>query len=154
MDDVQFIADLFEKYKRLLFHLAYSKLNSKEDAEDILQEVFVIAIQKQDILKRHNNPSGWLIQTMKYVTNNYLYHETQYNQAKKAEMMDYLRQPLEGIEIDDMSNEWDLTPAEFKLIYLKYCKQQTCSEIALEMGLKEVAVKQRLSRIRKKIKNL
>ncbi len=40
-DDIEKFNMLFNKYKNLVYHIAYKILDNKEDAEDALQETFL-----------------------------------------------------------------------------------------------------------------
>jgi len=58
--DKSAFALLVDKYKAVVFAIAYSKLLNFHDAEDIAQEVFIKAFQKLGMLKNYDKFIVWL----------------------------------------------------------------------------------------------
>lgn len=58
--EVEAFGLLVDKYKATIFALAYSKLGSFHDAEDVTQDVFVSAYEKLRTLRRHDSFFAWL----------------------------------------------------------------------------------------------
>ena len=48
-------------YGDLLYNWAYNKTNSKEIAEDLVQETFIAAFRKHDQFENKSSPKTWLI---------------------------------------------------------------------------------------------
>ena len=48
---------LYQLYSKAMFNVCYRMMNNREEAEDILQEAFVVAFQKLDTFR---NESGFL----------------------------------------------------------------------------------------------
>lgn len=61
------IEDLYLKLYPLLFEYARSSLFNDSLAEEAVQETFRIACQKPESLCESPNPSGWLVNTLKFV---------------------------------------------------------------------------------------
>ncbi|MGI6719199.1 MAG: RNA polymerase sigma factor [Bacteroidales bacterium] len=53
-------AYLVEKYQDMVFSIILKIVNNKEDAEDIAQNVFIIAYNKLDTFKQNSKFSTWL----------------------------------------------------------------------------------------------
>ncbi len=53
-------AVLYQQFSKAMFNLCIRMTGSREDAEDVLQEAFVIAFKKMDQLKNDNLFAGWL----------------------------------------------------------------------------------------------
>ncbi|MEZ4799286.1 MAG: sigma-70 family RNA polymerase sigma factor [Flavobacteriales bacterium] len=57
----QIISEWVEKYTSDLFRYAYSKLNDREQAEDIVQETFIAAYKSIDSFEGRSAVKTWLI---------------------------------------------------------------------------------------------
>ena len=64
-DTEDFITQLYNGMHKKLFLAAYSKLHNFHTAEDITQDVFVLAQENREELSSHPNPEGWLFDTLK-----------------------------------------------------------------------------------------
>ncbi len=53
-------AILYQQFSKAMFNLCIRMTGNREDAEDILQDAFVIAFKKLDQLKSDNLFAGWL----------------------------------------------------------------------------------------------
>ena len=59
-----FIAPLYnEEYERL-FKIAYRKTKNWDLSQDLVQDVFLLAIFNQSKLMQHPKPNAWLMQTL------------------------------------------------------------------------------------------
>jgi RNA polymerase sigma factor (sigma-70 family) len=58
----------YTRYYPLVFSILYSKLNKREDTEDICQEVFIKYYNNFETIE---NPRNWLITAMRFEINNY-----------------------------------------------------------------------------------
>ena len=60
--DQHAVAELYERYSRLLFGLILRILRDREEAEDVLQEVFLAAWTRAETYKASlGTPAGWLV---------------------------------------------------------------------------------------------
>ena len=60
-----FLADLYRQEYPTLYRVAYRLTGCQEDAQDMIQKTFLLAISQQDELGRHPNPGGWLMVTLR-----------------------------------------------------------------------------------------
>lgn len=153
-------------YKNILRYL-FRVLGEEDSARDVVQEVFLAAWLKKDLLMDHPNPGGWLFQTAK-------------NLACKAKRESFSRcmaeDPLEGEGIQEPQDrtsmvEWaldseidesryidqvlsSLAPEKRQLYALHYIKGISIREIAREMGVGETALRMRYMRLRKEIRKI
>ena len=149
---------LVEKYKRLVFSIAYQVAGQREDAEDLAQEVFVKAFLKLKYHKTESNFANWLYRItlnsaiskrrkkmLRVVTIND--RVTQLAENKKVG----LQQGKENAEREEIvSREVDKLPEEERLLVsLKYYNGCSINDIAGITGLSESNVKIKLYRIRK-----
>ncbi len=64
------IEALYLQMYDMLLAYAWSSFESDTLAEEAVQDTFVIACQKADDVMRSPNPSGWLVNTLKFVIRN------------------------------------------------------------------------------------
>lgn len=62
----QFIEKLYCTTRDKLFRYAYRLIGRVEKADELVQEVFVLAMLHEGELLSHANPQGWLFVTLKY----------------------------------------------------------------------------------------
>ena len=61
----ELIEALFREYYSLLLRYAKISLQNADLAQDVVQDVFHEALKHQETLATHDNPGGWLMQTLK-----------------------------------------------------------------------------------------
>lgn len=59
-----FITLLYSEEHERLFKVAYRKTKNGEIAQDLVQDVFLLAIFNQSKLKQHPKPGAWLMRTL------------------------------------------------------------------------------------------
>lgn len=93
-----FFESLIENHSKRLLNRAYYLLSNKEDAEDVVQEVFLTAFAKKESLSDVNSIEGWLW--------GILYHKVADRYKER-----YLK-PLVGLNFEhdfDSNGEWKKT---------------------------------------------
>lgn len=169
--NIDFFDELFFTYHNYIFRTIQNTINSQslEDAEDILQEVFIRALERKDQLANHTNVQFWLIRTAKNLSMNY-------NTGKRINSKRF--SPFDNA-LDDIADNMDIEMEVFeKLEWEQYMKdgildnfksilnekERTLYNLKFEQGLKneEVArimginaptVNTRCLRLKKKIKS-
>ncbi|MDB5116519.1 MAG: polymerase subunit sigma-70 [Mucilaginibacter sp.] len=58
-------AEIYERYKYILHNHAYKKLTNREEARDVVQDVFTMLWNKREIINMHSNLSGYLYTALK-----------------------------------------------------------------------------------------
>ena len=165
--DNQWYSDLFQQccdglYSYCLHHIG-SYPGSKEDAKDILQEVFILAWKKD--ISTHPNPKGWLFVTAKNLCRNYLrksQRESKMNENLSRQIM--TNQPagiaahFDGASEPDTSTvdlllslEQELSDDEMRIFRDYFIQQKTESEISVETGIPISTLRGRIFRMRKKL---
>ena len=51
---------LYQLYSKAMFNVCYRMMNNREEAEDMLQEAFVLAFQKLDTFRNESGFGSWL----------------------------------------------------------------------------------------------
>lgn len=129
-------AALAEQYAGMLYRLAYARTDSRADAEDVMQEVFVRLLRARPEFRDEEHAKAWLLRVG----------------ARCA--ADVLRAPWRRREgpLDDglPAPEPVLAlPAQYRMaVHLYYYEELSVAEIAAVLGKSEGAVKSRLFRAR------
>jgi len=137
------VVEKYERYKNMLFNIAYSYLGNKHDCEDVLQEAFIKLCYYAPEFETEENEKRWIIRITINLCKN---HVKSYWNRKKV--------PID--ELDDFSFHEDAIrvmseiaqlPAKYKnCILLYYIAGYRVSEIADILHISESAVKMRLKR--------
>jgi RNA polymerase sigma factor (sigma-70 family) len=159
--DVAAYASLVTKHKNLVFSIVLKIVNSREDAEEISQDVFLKAYQSLGTFERKSKFSTWL-------------YRIAYNSAisktrkKKFEMVAIEESVITNYSTDEIGrnmNDFDENDRQLRLekalqklprednllITLYYKNENSIEDISEITGLSESNVKVRLHRIRKKL---
>lgn len=138
-----------EKYTNMVYRLAYFYTNSKYDADDIYQDVFLKYLQNKKQFENEEHKKAWLIRVT-------------INSCKKLWLSSWKRKiiPLdEEIKFEmpeDMGlyNEVKKLSKKYRIvIHLFYYEQYSIKEISKILGQKESTIRTWLTRTRKILKN-
>lgn len=164
--DNSFIVKLYELHSAAVKKVVMIKLFSKSigDIEDCVQEVFAIALEKQEQLINHPNIIGWLTVTAKHTA---LKHNEKYTKIKAVDniiletipdALDLCEQVTEDIVFKDLMERGilenvfsELDFEEKRLYNLKWKQNLSYFEIQKTLGISSSAVKNRILRLRQKI---
>lgn len=126
---------LFEQYKNPVYNFIYRMLGRRQDAEDVLQEVFVKIFQKLPTLHNPEAFSGWLFTTARDETINHL-------RRKKRHLFDSLDQLQPNARENTLSQAGGHSPSPEKHTALRE------REVAEILGCTVANVKLRVFRAR------
>lgn len=142
-------SDRYYFHKNTVYRIAYSYMGNATDAEDIMQNAFLILFQKEIGFESIEDEKRWLIR----VTINLCLNE-------KKSFWRRNRRSLEDVH-SCYSNETEhevrdairrLKPKNKACIHLHYIEGYSISEIAEILQISESAVKMRLKRGRQQLK--
>lgn len=146
--DKKYFAKLIEKYSDVLFRCANSYCNNKQDAEDIVQEVFLKCLKKNPSFASENHEKAWLIRVT-------------INMAKDLQKTYWHRnvQELTDDIVDPSSEDRIICqliqqlPAKYRIvIQLHYQEGYKIKEIAEILHKRESTIGNQLSRARNLLK--
>lgn len=165
--DDDYITELYHLYSSVVKKTVISKLYSSsiDDIEDCVQEVFLLAIQKLDELRNHPKLIGWFVITSKNIAmkhNEKLLNKNCINSGSLDNCSGFTvpeNQFVEDIMFEQL-NKHDvfekifeqLEYEEKRLYNLKWINRLSYSEIEETLGLSQSAVKNRISRLKRRIK--
>ena len=139
------IINLIEKYSNMVYRIAVVRVKTKEEAEDIYQEVFLKLSDKMPKFKSEAHEKAWLIRVTINISNNYLKSAWK----RKVVGLDENVQAEESNDISNVYSEVSKLPEDYKIvIYLYYYEGYKVSEISNILEKKENTVKTWLSRAR------
>lgn len=145
------IRRVLSDYSTMVYRLAYARTNSHGDAEDISQEVFMTLVRKNPDFKTEDERKAWLIR----VTINRSNSLWRVPWSKRVELRAGMEDATAG---DDFSEVREALAAlsgnDRTLVYLYYFEGYRTDEIARMLKRKPDAVRQQLSRARKKLKRI
>jgi len=159
-----FFENLYSQHKETIYKYILVSLGFNYDmANDCMQDVFVLLLEKKEIISAHPNPGGFFIVTAR----NYIkrYKTAQYDYAKKI-------MPLEDNCLtydDDFQNIYENLPdteilkstiiqrlnhKEIQLYEFFYEHQLSVTDTAKRLDITESNTKVRLFRLRLKVKEM
>ena len=151
---------LFENYSKRLFMFAFSLLKSDEDAEEIVQEVFLKVWEKRKGLKAELSFKSYLFT----IASNSIKaqfikkaKEINYRDELLSSLIDF-EQPAENqidykTLLDKVDHLIDKMPPRRKQIFLKRKRDEIpVKEIALDLGISEKTVENQISQALKFLK--
>ena len=144
----RFFENLYKEHYSSLTKYVYNTTHNKSSTEEIVQEIFLVAYRKIDIVSNHENPVGWLYLVTKtlikahYRKNEFHFSLTELDETRCGRNDEY---------IDDLILTSSLSEDEAKLLKKHYLEGIKLSELAVECGISLSACKMRLKRAREKL---
>jgi RNA polymerase sigma factor (sigma-70 family) len=151
---------LVDKYKASIYALAYSKLRSFEDAEDVTQEVFIKAYLKLRTLRWWDNFLAWLYAITSNLCTDWIRSKSKRPDREFVadQEPDVLNRPSmnsyrEGLVRESLKDALESLPDTYRqALTLYYLGGMSTKEIARFLGVSPNNVAQRLRRARAKLK--
>jgi len=138
-------------YKKLV-RAAYIRLRNYQTAEDIVQDVFVLAQEKRDSLLIHPNPGGWLFDALKKKILHEFRSMIRFNSMKLRLEMEIPAQQF--TEIGFRSDRFDfLTEIEYEMLVTIYIDGFTIRMVADKLGYTYETCRRHVQRTKNKIRN-
>lgn len=149
-----FLSEICRTNYAWLYKYARSKL-SPDDAEDLIQELFLLAARKVVSLMDSPSPSGWLAKSLRFLISDWWERESVRNRYH-ADAVDETFLVSSSHELSDVDLELSvkaaLTDEEYKLYYLIYREERPMTDVAKSIGATPAAVWKRMERIRKRLR--
>lgn len=141
-------AEVVEQYGKTVYRLAFAQLRSREDADDVFQEVFLKYVAKSPDFESEEHRRAWLLR----VTNNCCRDFWRAPWRNRNVPLDE-NLPFETRDELGLHVELKKLPAKYRaVLHLFYYEGLSTKEIADIMKIKPAAVRQRLSRARSQLK--
>lgn len=148
-----------------IYNYIYAMVNNLPKAEDLTQEVFLLAFEKGKTFLQHENPTAFLYKVARIkVLENFRKEKKRSTEELKEEIADEKQDILLAIlqERDRRIDESSflvyvlaqLSEEQQDLYQLRYVDKKQMKQIAQEKGIKETALKMRYVRLRKEVKQI
>ena len=154
--NTSFLEKLYTENYAMVYRFITFTLNrhggKTSDAPDLVQEVFVLAAKRIDVLRAHPNPAGWLMKTAQYMCMNYVSANARH-QEQLFETLELHAEQEDAIAEVDMlvSLEQVLKPDEYALLKAYCIEKRSTEDICRETGLSPNRLRVRMHRLRKYI---
>lgn len=167
MNDMQWLEALHRAHYATLVRLARNRLNralgSAAEAEDVVQEAFILAVQKD--IRTHEAPLGWLLKTVDHLCRRRIEKAARSQRQQQAICQDQApaHLPAETAELPEDEAEAQalltlmedfLSAQDWELLRACCLEGKTPGDIAQARNLSVNAIRVRLHRIRKRLKIL
>lgn len=148
IDKNKYLENMVEKYSNMVYRLALTRTKSKENSEDVYQEVFLRLSRKLPNFESEEHEKAWLIKVTINCSKNLLNSNfLKYNSELKEEIA------FETKERHDIYYAVQELPLKYRtIIHLYYYEQYKINEISKILNISENTIKSRLSRAREKLK--
>ncbi len=149
----QFIKHFLEENKAIIYKICRAYSNSNEEFDDLTQEVAFQLWKSKDRFENKSKLSTWVYRVALNVCLSYV----RSNRIKTVEMSQATPVPNEESKQDDLEVLYSALrqlPENDKAIILLYLEGRKYEEIAEIMGLTSTNVGVRITRIRKKLKEI
>ena len=152
--DNQRFDDLYQKYAGIVFITAYNFLLNKDDAEDIVQEVFIKYFISNKTFNDDNHEKAWILTVTANLSKNVLRSKSRQNLEldDTIKIVDHKFDKAITNHLDLEEAMKELTANQRLVIYLFYYEQIPIKNIAKIMKSNENTVKSHLLRAKSKMK--
>lgn len=165
-----FFQTLCEQYYADLGNYLLAMTRDRELAQDLLQETFIVAWKKRELLPNHPNPGGFLFQTARLCLKNarqrqkkqqsrliYLEQEQLAQQSDQRRATDLWEELCRQQDASVDEAQWiapalqTLSEQEYQLYRQHYLEKKSFAQLAREQNISPVSLRMRALRIRRKI---
>lgn len=155
----EFISELFKVYNQMIFRIAFNYLRNNTDAEDVVQEIFVKAINELENLLRipPKERAFYFTVIAENVSKNALKKQKKHaaeDIEKHYELAsdDSLEKTVENkVVLDEVCAVLEeFSDRDYGLIYLKIFRQLQPREIAVALGISEKNIYKYIERAQKR----
>ena len=144
----QYLEKMVEKYSNMIYRLALIRTKTKENSEDVYQEVFLRLAKKMPDFKSEEHEKAWLIRVTINCSKNLLNSKFFRNTSELKEDI-----PFETEEKHNIYYSVQKLPIKYKtIVHLYYYENYKIKEISQILKMKENTVKSYLARAREKLK--
>ena len=152
-DKNELVERLYRLHFKKLFIYANAVLRDPEQAKDVVQDTFHEALRRIDVFAKHENPGGWLMNTLK----------NKLKENERTRRRDLLRLLSLDADFPDESNlpeelvaaqpepQEESVIEEYQLLKRLVFDRASHLEVAQEFGISVYASQKRLERIREKL---
>ena len=146
---------LYEKYRNLMYHVAYQILGSHQDAEDAVHQAFLAIIQNFEKISLVECPKTRSFVVI--ITERKAIDQLRYRNRHRAEEFDeqFCGLAFPAPTEDPLAEAMAKLPAQYReALLLRYDNGFTAREIAVFLGISESGVRKLLGRAKKELQKI
>ena len=145
---------LIDRYQNMVYGLALARTGSREDADDVFQEVFLALFRSGKTFREEEHRKAWLLRTTlnqsRRVTSS-----TWRTRTVPLEEGEAVARPFRMSEENRVWEALQSLPEDYRLpLYLFYFEELPTDQIAKALGIRPGTVRMRLSRGREQLRTL
>ncbi|MBR2327071.1 MAG: sigma-70 family RNA polymerase sigma factor [Clostridia bacterium] len=144
--------NLIENYSDMLMHIAMGRVNNRQEAEDIVEEVFIKVAVKGLVFESAVAERAYLIRAV--INGCHSFHRLFRSKELSLSLFPSVSEKPQERRSDVLAAVASLPPKYRDAVYLHYYKELTAKEISQALGDSVSAVEKRLSRARKMLKDI
>ena len=138
------------QYSDMVYRLAFSRTGTREDADDVYQEVFYRYLRKHPVFESEEHQKAWLLRVTINCSNSFLSSPWR---KRRAEMPEDL--PFEDKGQQQLYTELRLLPEKYReVIHLFYYEELSVEEIGRLLHRKPSTVRTQLTRAREMLRRV
>ncbi len=159
--DLSAFNKIVDRYQKRVTQVSLRYLRNLELAEEVTQDVFIKVYSKLDTLENPKQLKSWILRITQNTCTDF-YKKQKRSQELKSKVEQEMKVDQKDTNNLENNNKLNtllesiekLKPQDQEIIKLHYFADMKVSEIALEIGRSESAVKMRLVRCRDKLSNI
>lgn len=144
-----FLERLFLESYRQMESYAARFFSSRDIARDVVQETFLVALNKIDVLMESQNPRGWLFNTLKNVIGNTYRQQQRLSTTVPLEECNLTEELTPSVSATFQST---IPQEELQILIWTYCEGWPYADVAERLGISLAACKKRIQRAKAKLK--
>lgn len=142
--------EIIKTYSDMVYRLAFARTGTKEDADEVYQEVFLRLLKKRPVFESEEHCKAWLLRVTVNCSNTLL---TSFWKRRTVALEEDL--PFEEKESLELYRELSELPQKYRdVIHLFYYEELPVAEIAGILRRKESTVRTQLTRARTMLKEI
>jgi RNA polymerase sigma-70 factor (ECF subfamily) len=151
--------DLFREHNRLVYRTAYGVTGSAEDAEDVLQTIFLRLLQREFPPDLQTNPKAYLFRAAVNVSLNTVRARKRRVLVADVEDLEVLTHRPQALPLEDLHRRLyeaiaGLDPEAAQILILRYIHNYSDAQIATLLGKSRGVIAVRLFRLRNRLRKL
>ena len=144
------VEEFVREYADLVYRVAYSMLQNRDDADDVFQEVFMKLCTEEINFINETHKKAWIIRVTK---NKCLDFIKRADNKKKVELDENIREDNEFQDSSYVLGEVIKLPEKYRIIiYLFYYEGYKISEISGILEINESTIKSQLTKAKELLK--
>lgn len=154
---------IIERYSDMVYRIAVAHMQTREDAEDIYQEVFLIYLEKQQTFREEEHRKAWLIRTTllcckRAMASSWKHRNVLTEDISAVTMAVYGEEccvSFESKEENEVYIALKSLPVKYRtVLYLFYFEQQSVQQISKALKRRAGTVRMQLTRGREMMRSL